>query len=465
MVLPMSNKKYFRLAIYIFLAFNHLGFSQTSNLYINMFTENSNKYSSFQKNFNPLKYDPKILKSCFVTMIDDIRNQLYGTMALKNEQMLDSVAQMQVDYQVEVDKLTDKNIAPYQYTRQRLQKYNFTAQGVEFVSKGKAHQGDKEYSYYDLCLELLRPLLKITAGSTPEILSPQFTIYGFASGVNKNMGLVYISILLGNDRTIQVFNSLGSKQKDLPISKGSTGLQFYDDAICKKCATDPELEKISQMLYWNEYGFVYLQSDDAKGLKKILNKFGNTIVLDYIQKEQYNCRAPQVDHNKPFRGIVSKPISIDKILSFNDSTDNSNKFHNKIGNIPQQIELTKPIDINILFLSNKKNVCRTVIKKDLSYINVSDTKIDSLISIHNYEEALYKLSPLLSDSTISDSHLFAIVQLAAHKEKTYLSSIFTKAVQIAILRNPQRLCNLLDRFSVSILDNKEVKKMYCNSCK
>jgi hypothetical protein len=101
----------------------------------------------------------------------------------------------------------------------------------------------------------------------------------------------------------------------------------------------------------------------------------------------------------------------------------------------------------------------------VSNIVTSDTKIDSLILSRNYEEALYQLAPLLSDSTLSDSHLFAIVQLAAHKERTYLSSVFTQAVKIALLRNPQRLCKLLDEFSVSVFDNKEVRKIYCNSCK
>jgi hypothetical protein len=72
---------------------------------------------------------------------------------------------------------------------------------------------------------------------------------------------------------------------------------------------------------------------------------------------------------------------------------------------------------------------------------------------------------MLSDSTLNESALFAIVQLAAHKEKTYLSSIFTKAVQMAALRNQYKLCNLLDEFSVSIFDNIEVKKVFCNTCR
>jgi hypothetical protein len=203
---------------------------------------------------------------------------------------------------------------------------------------------------------------------------------------------------------------------------------------------------------------------DAARLKKLLPKAGAFLVLDFIQKEQYNCRVPQVDHNKPFRGIVSKPISIGKILASNDSTAKLNLFHAKIGSIPPQIELSKPIDINMLLLSDNKVVCRTLIKKNVNNIITSDVELDSLIQTQNYEKALLQLSPLLSDSTISEAKLFAIVQLGAHKEKTYVSSIFTQAVQLALFRNPQRLCNLLNDFSVSIFDNKEVKKIYCNGC-
>ena len=460
----MTKLKFSLFLFGILLFFNTLCFSQTGSNYLALITENSSRYETYQKNFNPLKYNPDIVKACFIAMVNDIRQQLYGCAALTYLPMLDSVSLMQADYQSVNDKLTTLNVPPYQYTAQRLKKYEFTVQGDEYVSKGKAHQGDKDYSYYDLCLELLKPLLKTSSG-TPAFLSPQYTIYGFACGINKNMGFVYISLILGNDLTIQVFNSVTSKQKDLPISKGNAGLKFYDPAICKKCEEDNTLEEIYNMLSWDENGDVFLESDDAKWVKKILAKAGNAIVLDFIQKDQYNCRVPTVDHNKPFRGIVSKPVAIEKILAANDSTAKSNYFHAKIGAIPPQIELNKEININILILNDKNYVCRTLIKKNVENIKTSDAVADSLIKVQNYEAALYRLSPMLADSTLDENLLFPIVQLAAHKEKTYLSSIFARSVQMALLKNPQRLCKLLDELSVSIFDNKEVRKIYCDMCK
>jgi uncharacterized protein YkwD len=460
----MFKIKSYIVFLFIFPICITLSYSQNNLSYLDLITDNSSKYQQFQKNFNPLKYDPATVKNCFIEMLNDLRKQIYNCTAFTNHQMLDSVAQMQAEFQALKDKLSDTNEAPFQYTSQRLKKYGFTEQGREFVAKAKAHQGDNEYSYYDLCLELLRSFIKSSSG-TPVLLSPQFTIYGFACAIDRNMRFVYISLVVGNDLTIQVFNSSGSKQKELPITKGNAGLKFYDESVCKKCVEDNTLEQIYDGLYWDEDGDVFLQSDDAARLKKILLKAGTFFVLDFIQKEQYNCRVPQVDHNKPFRGIVSKPILIEKILSSNDSTTKSNVFHAKIGSIPQQIELTKPIDINLLLLTDKKVVCRTLIKKNRNHIFTSTPQVDSLIQAYNYEKALYQLAPLLSDSTISESLLFSIVQLAAHKEKTYLSSIFTQAVQMAIMRNPQRICNLLDEFSITIFDNKEVKKIYCNTCR
>ena len=459
----MTKLKFFPILLLISLLCNYLCFSQSNTSYINIITENSEKYKPYQKNFNPLKYDAAILKKCFVAMIDDLRQHFYSVAPLTNLQMLDSVAQMQAEFMATENKLTALNVSPYQYTAQRLQLYKFTAQGDEYVFKAKAHQGNNDYSYYDLCVELLKPLLKVTLG-VPAFLSPQYTIYGFACGLDRYMNSAYISLVLGNDLTIQVFNSVASKQKDLPITKGITGLKLFDLTECKKCADDYTLEQIYDMIYINEDGVVFLEFNDAKFLSKLLPKAGSAIVLDFIQKEQYNCRVPQVDHNKPYRGIVSKPVTMEKILAANDSTPKSNQFHAKIGSIPPQIEITKPIDVNILLLSDKKVVCRTLIKKNLNNMNTEDAVADSLIQLQKYEDALYQLAPALSDATISESKLFAIVQLAAHKEKTYLSSLFTKAVQMAHLQNPQRLCNLLDEFSVSVLDNKEVKKIYC-SCR
>ncbi|MCL2168179.1 MAG: hypothetical protein FWH59_03515 [Lentimicrobiaceae bacterium] len=459
----MLKRKVSLFFLIILLFSNYLCFSQSNVSYLDWITENSENYKNFQKNFNPIKYDPTIVKNCFIQMVNDIRGKLFGCTPFVNLQDLDSVAFMQAEFQVTKDKLTAINEAPFQYTAQRLKKYGFTMQGNEVVAKAKAHQGDNDYSYYDLCVELIKPLLK-TASAIPNFLSPQYTIYGFACGTNRSMNSLYISLVLGNDLTIQVFNSVASKQKDLPMSRGFAGLKHYDEVICKKCADDYTLEQIYDMIYCDENGDVFLQSDDAKWVKKMLTKAGNAIVLDFIQKEQYNCRVPQVDHNKPFRGMVSKPLAMDKILAANDSSAKSNLFHAKIGSIPPQIELDKEIDINILLLSGKKVVCRTLIKKNVNNLQPSDAVADSLIQAQNYESALYQISPLLSDSTLSEPILFSIVQLAAHKEKTYLSSIFTQAVQKAALQNPQRLCMLLDMFSISVFDNKEVKKIYCNTC-
>jgi len=459
----MIKIKFSFFLLFTLLFCNNLCFSQSGNSYIDIITENSSKYITFQKNFNPIKYDPAILKSCFIEMINDLRLQLFGCTAFVNLPMLDSVAQMQAEFQATKDKLTDLNEAPLQYTAQRLKQYGFTVQGTEIVTKAKAHQGDKDYTYYDLCLELIKPLLRTSSG-VPLFLSPQFTIYGFAGSIDKNYRSVYVSFVLGNDLTIQVFNSVTSKQRDLPISKGLTGLSFYNETICKKCAEDPELEKIYDMLYWDENGDVFLQFDDAKYVKKLLTKAGKAIVLDFIQKEQYNCRVPMVDHNKPFRGMVSKPIAMEKILAANDSTPKSNLFHAKIGAIPQQIELNKAIDVNILLLNGKKVVCRTLIKKNVENIKTTDDTVNALIQEQNHEAAFYRLSPMVSDSTLNESMLFSIVQLAAHKERTYLSSVFTQAVKLAVQKNPQKLCTLLDTFSVSVFDNKEVKKIYCSTC-
>jgi uncharacterized protein YkwD len=256
-LLSMSKLKSSLFFLLILLFCNIQNYSQTNVSCLDLITGNSSKYQPFRKNFSPLKYDPVVLKKCFIDMVNDLRRQIYNCTALTNLQMLDSAAQMQAEFQALKDNLTATNEAPYQYTSQRLKKYGFTEQGREFVAKAKAHQGDNDYSYYDLCLELMKSFTK-TSSVVPAILSPQFTIYGFACGVDRNMRSVYISLVLGNDLTVQVFNSVGTKQKDLPITKGNAGLKFYDEAVCKKCAEDNALEQIYDYLYWDEDGNIFL---------------------------------------------------------------------------------------------------------------------------------------------------------------------------------------------------------------
>jgi hypothetical protein len=83
---------------------------------------------------------------------------------------------------------------------------------------------------------------------------------------------------------------------------------------------------------------------------------------------------------------------------------------------------------------------------------------------YDYMYAMSIMEPFLSDPNISNDFLFSYVSIAAHREETYLSSFFTKAVKMAAERDGARLCGLFDKLPICVFDNAEVKKTVCKLC-
>ncbi len=78
--------------------------------------------------------------------------------------------------------------------------------------------------------------------------------------------------------------------------------------------------------------------------------------------------------------------------------------------------------------------------------------------------SLSLMTPFLDDPTISEDFIFSYVSLAAHREETYLSGLFTKALQLAADKNAARLCGLVDKLPTCIMENEDAKKIICKTC-
>ena len=216
---------------------------------------------------------------------------------------------------------TDINVAPYKTVFYRLKKYGLSHRGIEIVTKGRATMGIQEYSYFDLCMELIAPIMK-NVKLAKQLLDKQYTYMGFSCEPDEFSKTMYASIILGNDRTFQVFKS-SVMDNNLPISKGKGGLGYYDESICKKCLDDQSLELLSEYITVDKEGNVYLECDDSKLLRKMIGKEGDGIVLDFIMMSQYDCQDMVIDNDKIFRGTVTKPITFDKIIEANEIDDKS----------------------------------------------------------------------------------------------------------------------------------------------
>ncbi len=370
-------KKLSFLFVTFLLIINNLGYSQTVNPYADFKAPELKENAKYAKNFNPGNYDSKILYDCITDIIDYARKKYFYLDPLKHDEILDSVAAMQATFQANSNERTDENVAPYKTTFYRLKKYGLSHRGIEIVTKGRATLGVQDYTYYDASMDLLTPIFK-NPKQVKQLLDKQYTFIGIACEPDEFMKTLFASLILGNDRTFMVYKS-SPMDKNLPISKGKGGLEYFDEGLCKKCLEDYSLELLSNMITVDKEGNVYLEFDDNKTLKKMIGRDGDGIVLDFILMSQYDCKDMIIDNDKIFRGTVSKPITFDQIMSTNESEDKL-KVKSIIAKVPESIDLDDEFFVNVLYVKDEKVVCRTIFKKAIEAHNVkSNDKVNFII--------------------------------------------------------------------------------------
>jgi hypothetical protein len=333
-------------------------FSQ-SNPYDGFAPDILKKNKDYIQNFNPGTYDEGILYKCMMEMLNLARSEYAYLYPLKHNEQMDSTAQFQANFQAKKAEKTNENQPPYKYLNFRLQKYGLSQHGAEVVSKAKAYVGIKEYSYYDVCLELLNPLLKNLKTATI-LLNKEYTYIGFGVACDQNMKSLFASFIFGNDLTLMPFKP-SPIDKNLPYTKSKSGISFPTDEICAKCKEQADLEKLVHYFsVKNEE--VILNCNDAKTLRKLIGKDGDALVIDFVQHSQYECDNMVVDHNRMNRGFVSKPITYASILDKNEISDSkSNQIKAVVAKIPEEIDPSSHFDLNIIVLKNGKYACRTLL--------------------------------------------------------------------------------------------------------
>ena len=358
------NRKSILSTLFILLCFNALLFAQTENQYSRFDPVSLKENAKYVRNFAPNNYDEKILYQCFTDMVDQARAEFRYVPKLKHDINLDSTAQFQADFQAFKDEKTLENNAPYKTTYFRLRKYGLAGNGDELVAKAKAYLGETEYTYYDLCLSLVQSILK-NVKTADVMLDERYTYMGFGFNTDAAMKSMYVSLVLGNDRTFNLYKA-GYGDKDVPYTKGQANLKGYDEKVCKKCATDPGLEILSECVSVNKADEIYLVTDNYKELKRLIGKEGDAIVIDIVQEGQYDCDNHQVDYDLYHRGTVTKPITFEKLMAANENANlKSGKLIAKIADLPDNIDGSKGVDLIVLVLKEGNRVCRAVMAKHI----------------------------------------------------------------------------------------------------
>ena len=348
--------------------FSGLTFAQTENPYADFGPESLKNNKDYAKNFAPNNFSEKILYSCMRDMLNAAREQYSFQPAMKSNVMMDSAAMMQAVYQAEKEEKTVENVAPYRTTEQRLKKFGLSSHAKEIPSKAKATLGTKEYSYYDVCLELLKPLLK-NAKTAAIILDRQYTYFGFGYEFDKYMKNIYASFILGNDLTFNEGRALPGT-KNLPYTTSKLGLAGYDEALCKKCMTDKNVEILADCISIKD-DEVFFVADDGKAIRKVIGKEGDAIVLDFVQHSQYVADGPdKVDHDRPNHGFMTKIITYEQILNATPGKKGT-KLNAKIADLPDELPADADFDVNVILVKDGKYVCRNIIRKRIECKNAS----------------------------------------------------------------------------------------------
>ena len=356
------NRKYTFSIFSILLIFSVFAYAQTENQYSRFDPKSLKENAKYVRNFAPNNYDEKILYQCFTDMVDMARAEFRYVPKLKHDVDMDSTAQFQADFQASKDEKTLDNNAPYKTTFFRLRKYGMAGNGEELVAKAKAYMGETEYTYYDLCLSLVQSILK-NVKTADVMLNEKYTYMGFGFNTDMAMKSMYISLVLGNDRTFNHYKA-GFSEKDLPYTKGQAGLKGYDEKVCKKCASEPGLEILSECVSVNKNGEIYFTTDNYKEIKRLIGKEGDAIVIDIVQEGQFECDNHQVDYDLYHRGTVTKPVTFEKLMAANENANlKSGKLIAKIADLPAEVNDSKGLDIIVLVIKEGNRICRSVIAK------------------------------------------------------------------------------------------------------
>jgi len=90
---------------------------------------------------------------------------------------------------------------------------------------------------------------------------------------------------------------------------------------------------------------------------------------------------------------------------------------------------------------------------------------DIFIQYGDYPYAIKLMDPYIESPNVTNDFLFTYFSLLSHREDYYLTPSFTTMAKRCLAAEKTRFCTLMGKFSFQVLENGEVKKIYCKECK
>ncbi len=278
-------------------------------------------------------------------------------------------------------------------TPKHLKKSGGSNKGEELVIALPLGKGKNLVSPAD---EVKAILLKWTKGKKEKniLLNPANVYVGIGDVADKNGKRLYISAVFGN---YQTYNQGAKKKTELAVPFNNKSKKFLaaDARKCKNCDKFKDANALQQSLYV-ENGKIYLRYDNLKNLKKILKKPTDALAVDIVQKDQYAKADYNIlDNNLLNKGVMLKPIGIDKIVKKNmikpDPKGKKNQKINQVlvemGKFPEKI--TGSYELNLMIIQDGY-VCKTIVR---SYIEKGDQESNTPLEMIPMPESVIARTP------------------------------------------------------------------------
>lgn len=140
-----------------------------------------------------------------------------------------------------------------------------------------------------------------------------------------------------------------------------------------------------------------------------------------------------------------------------------------------QFQIKVLTSLNETFESKNENaLVQEVVDRIKGIIAVNESDVDGALNLANlfiqmkdYSYAASILEPFLVNEDISNEILYTYLSVCSKIKDKHLTRNFERAFFLASLKDKSVFCDLVsdNKFSFQILENPQVKSMYCNTCK
>jgi len=270
--------------------------AQQGNSYEDFSTEALKSNEKYTWNFNPIDYEPEILVSCIVDVLNLARQKYNAAQPLVSNEKLGKAARMQAESMAKKEEKTQENaVKSLKTPEMRAVKAGGSRRVTELVTRVKATRGSggsEDYSYLDLATEVVSSLLK-NKKAEGTVLSKTFSYVGVDGKPDRNNKNCYVSVVFGNDLS---FNKENLTYKNTTYTRKLYGLQRYSEKTCRRCQVrNIELMQQNIVVKGND---IYFTHPNVRALKRLIGKKGDAIAIDIVQHSQYDCgKSNDIDFN------------------------------------------------------------------------------------------------------------------------------------------------------------------------